>query len=63
MWHRPRPGTKCSSPALAGEFLTTGPPGKSLGKDVETVKYCIVVGWNKELGQLVVCVQRTVLKR
>ena len=26
----PQPGTKPMSPALQGEFLTTGPPGKSL---------------------------------
>ena len=25
-----RPGIKCTSPALEGRFLTTGPPGKSL---------------------------------
>ena len=29
MWALPRPGIKPVSPALAGEFLTTGPPGKS----------------------------------
>ena len=26
----PRPGTEPASPALEGEILTTGPPGKSL---------------------------------
>ena len=30
MWDLPRPGLKPVSPALAGEFLTTVPPGKSL---------------------------------
>ena len=30
MWSLPRPGIKPVSPALAGRFLTTGPPGKSL---------------------------------
>ena len=30
MWDPPRPGIKPVSPALAGIFLTTGPPGKSL---------------------------------
>ena len=30
MCNLPRPGIKPVSPALAGEFLTTGPPGKSL---------------------------------
>ena len=29
-WDLPRPGIKPVSPALAGRFLTTGPPGKSL---------------------------------
>ena len=31
MWNVPRPGIKPVSPALAGRFLTTGPPVKSLG--------------------------------
>ena len=30
MWDLPRPGLKPVSPALAGGFLTTAPPGKSL---------------------------------
>ena len=30
MWDHPRPGIEPVSPALAGRFLTTGPPGKSL---------------------------------
>ena len=29
MWDRPRPGIEPMSPALAGGFLTIGPPGKS----------------------------------
>ena len=29
MWDLPRPGLKPMSPALAGEFLTTVPPGKA----------------------------------
>ena len=29
MWTLPRAGIKPVSPALAGGFLTTGPPGKS----------------------------------
>ena len=29
MWDLPRPGIKPVSPALAGGFLTTVPPGKS----------------------------------
>ena len=30
MWDFPRPGLKPVSPALAGGFLTTAPPGKPL---------------------------------
>ena len=30
MWDLPLPGIKPVSPALAGGFLTTAPPGKSL---------------------------------
>ena len=30
MWDLPGPGTEPVSPALAGRFLTTGPPGKCL---------------------------------
>ena len=30
MWDLPRPGLEPMSPALAGGFLTTAPPGKSL---------------------------------
>ena len=29
MWDRPTPGLEPMSPALAGRFLTTVPPGKS----------------------------------
>ena len=29
MWNLPRPGIERASLTLAGEFLTTGPPGKS----------------------------------
>ena len=29
MWDLPRPGLESVSPALAGGFLTTAPPGKS----------------------------------
>ena len=30
MWHLPGPGLEPVSPALAGRFLTTAPPGKTL---------------------------------
>ena len=35
MWDLPRPGHEPVSPALAGGFLTTAPPGKPL-----FYKYC-----------------------
>ena len=35
MWDLPRPEIEPVSPALAGRFLTTGPPGKSRRKDFE----------------------------
>ena len=36
MWNLPRSGIEPVSPSLAGEFLTTGPPGKSLIKYFKT---------------------------
>ena len=33
MWDLPGPGIESVSPALAGGFLTTVPPGKSLSTD------------------------------
>ena len=33
MWDLPGPGLEPMSPALAGGFLTTAPPGKSLDTD------------------------------
>ena len=35
MWDPPEPGIKPVSPALAGRFLTTGPPGMSLEYEVK----------------------------
>ena len=36
MWHLPGPGLEPVSPALAGGFLTTAPPGKPLSQISET---------------------------
>ena len=36
MWDLPRPGIEPMSPALAGGFLTTGPPGKSCNDFLST---------------------------
>ena len=33
MWGLPRPGIQPVSPALAGRFLSTAPPGKSTERD------------------------------
>ena len=38
MWDLPRPGLKPVSPALAGGFLTTVPPGKSLHNGILAMK-------------------------
>ena len=38
MWDLPGPGLESMSPALAGRFLTTAPPGKS--QDCFIIKYC-----------------------
>ena len=38
MWDLPRPGLEPVSPALAGGFLTTAPPGKSL-KYIDYLEY------------------------
>ena len=44
MWDLPRPGLKPMSPALAGGFLTTAPPGKSQSKYfLITIFYILVV--------------------
>ena len=41
MWDLSEPGLEPVSGALAGGFLTTAPPGKSLGKGFEwSVDFC-----------------------
>ena len=40
MWDLPGPGLEPVSPALAGEFLTAAPPGKSLLLCFRTWSYC-----------------------
>ena len=37
MWDLPRPGLEPTSPALAGGFLTTAPPGKPNMMDLKNV--------------------------
>ena len=43
MWDLPRPGLEPVSPALAGRFSTTAPPGKPLKSDFNEnkIKECI----------------------
>ena len=37
MWDLPGPGLKPVSPALAGRFLTTAPPGKHLSRFLKVI--------------------------
>ena len=41
----PQPGIEPASPALEGRFLTTGPPGKSLGHLVNNADSHSGLGW------------------
>ena len=42
MWDLPRPGLEPVSPALAGGFLTTAPPGKSWDNFILTQNFTLV---------------------
>ena len=39
MWNLPRPGLEPVSPALAGRFSTTAPPGKPCTSDLIRIEY------------------------
>ena len=41
MWDLPRPGLEPVSPALAGGFLTTAPPAKSLLRGFIAILACL----------------------
>ena len=41
MWDLPGPGLKPVSPALAGGFLTTAPPGKSIKHLLKYLTYVV----------------------
>ena len=43
MWDLPRSGIKPMSPALASEFLTTGPPGRSLCLSFWALLYLLIL--------------------
>ena len=43
MWDLPGPGLEPASPALAGRFLTTAPPGKSLNFKIYHAGSCYIV--------------------
>ena len=60
MWDLPGPGIEPVSPALAGGFLTTVPPGKSCasvfkgsGSIIDGKKIC--TGENKEITNFLNC--------
>ena len=46
MWDLPGPGIEPVSPALAGGFLTTVPPGKSLDAIIKGIVFLIVFSDN-----------------
>ena len=50
----PRPGIEPASPALEGGFLTTGPPGKSPGKEFFKFTYGLLV-FEASISVRVVC--------
>jgi len=53
-WNLPNSGTEPISPALAGEFFTTEPPGKPLGRDIFTficLRRCISHGLARKICQ------------
>ena len=49
MWDLPGPGLEPTSPALAGGFLTTVPPGKPHELDFVPSLACGVVGGARDL--------------
>ena len=60
MWDRPRPGLEPMSPALAGRFSTTAPPGKPQFHFLNTARLSVSVSpllflpsqrWNDWLGK------------
>ena len=57
MWDLPGPGLKPVSPALAGGFLTTEPPGKPMSRyDLEQKEEGCDSGRGPFLGRTMVCV-------
>ena len=51
MWDLPRPGLEPVSPALAGRFSTTAPPGKPVGNDFGGA-YTEILIWGQQLQSL-----------
>ena len=45
MWDRPRPGLEPVSPALAGRFSTTAPPGKPLVCSLRWLSLTLGIPW------------------
>ena len=52
MWDLPRPGLEPVSPALAGGFLTTSPPGKSPTNMIFNGWYLLVFWKSKQYGKI-----------
>ena len=50
MWDLPRPGLEPVSPALAGRFSTTAPPGKPC---ISSLKPSTDVGWGPSVAQII----------
>ena len=52
MWDLPGPGLKPVSSALAGRFLTTAPPGKSLNMFLSPVSWWSIVEPVQEMSEV-----------
>ena len=48
MWDLPRPGLEPVSPALAGRFSTTAPPGKPYSESIDFSVYLILKGTSEQ---------------
>ena len=55
MWNLPRPSIKPVSPALAGGFLATGPPRKSLAMEFKSSSYKVEKLPNNIYASICIC--------
>ena len=58
MWDLPGPGLEPVSPALAGGFLTSAPPGKSLGSLIFNYLGCFLSRCSVFNLEIYICVQQ-----